>query len=59
MPGDRVVMDGADRLRDGAKLSIAASEELKEGADGAPAPGGVLQKSGSPKDTGGRSGGIP
>jgi membrane fusion protein, multidrug efflux system len=32
-PGDRVIVDGADRLRDGAKVLIAAAED---GSDGRP-----------------------
>jgi multidrug efflux system membrane fusion protein len=47
-PGDRVVTDGADRLRDGAKVSIPASTPpAPAGSDkGKAAPGGNGDKSG-------------
>ncbi|MEJ0095965.1 MAG: efflux RND transporter periplasmic adaptor subunit [Methylocella sp.] len=38
VPGDRVVVDGADRLRDGAKVSVpAANGDAAASAQGAPA----------------------
>ncbi|MFZ0374891.1 MAG: efflux RND transporter periplasmic adaptor subunit [Xanthobacteraceae bacterium] len=37
-PGDRVVIDGTDRLRDGLRVSVAP--EAGEAAGAAPAPGG-------------------
>jgi membrane fusion protein, multidrug efflux system len=43
-PGDRVVVDGADRLRDGAKVLISAAE----GSNGLPADGETPDKSGRP-----------
>ena len=45
--GDTVVIDGTDRLSDGAKISFAAP------AAGATAPGGGAQKSGSRKKSAG------
>ncbi|MGH6862734.1 MAG: efflux transporter periplasmic adaptor subunit, partial [Methylocella sp.] len=41
-PGDRVVVDGADRLRDGAKVLISAAD----GSNGGPADGEMPGKSG-------------
>jgi membrane fusion protein, multidrug efflux system len=43
-PGDRVVVDGADRLRDGAKVLISTAE----GSNGGPADGETPAKSGHP-----------
>ncbi|MGH7000210.1 MAG: efflux RND transporter periplasmic adaptor subunit, partial [Stellaceae bacterium] len=43
-PGDRVVVDGADRLRDGAKVLISAPE----GSNSGPADGETPDKSGHP-----------
>jgi membrane fusion protein, multidrug efflux system len=43
-PGDRVVVDGADRLRDGAKVLISTAE----GSNGGPAEGETPAKSGHP-----------
>ncbi|QBR71744.1 efflux transporter periplasmic adaptor subunit [Beijerinckiaceae bacterium] len=37
-PGDRVVVDGADRLRDGAKVLIASGNSTDHGAAPPPAP---------------------
>jgi membrane fusion protein, multidrug efflux system len=36
-PGDRVVVDGADRLRDGAKVLVSAAEGFNGGATARPA----------------------
>ena len=62
-PGDRVVVDGADRLRDGAKVLVSTAEGSNGGgtagaADGA-APGKSHHKSQHPSDHGGNSGGQP
>ena len=42
-PGDRVVIDGTDRLRDGMKVAVAA-ESGQPAAGTAPAPGGKPNK---------------
>jgi multidrug efflux system membrane fusion protein len=44
-PGDRIVIDGADKLRDGAKINVRA--EAGTGTSAAPAPG--ADKSGGKK----------
>jgi membrane fusion protein, multidrug efflux system len=36
-PGDRVVVDGADRLRDGAKVLVSAAEASNGGGTARPA----------------------
>jgi len=38
-PGDKVVIDGADRLRDGAKVEVIASDPTKRPGADAPAGG--------------------
>ncbi len=43
-PGDRVVVDGADRLRDGAKIFIAAADGVAVGAPAAGEGGGAKGK---------------
>ena len=43
-PGDRVVVDGLDRLRDGAKVFIAASDGVAVGAPDAAASGAADAK---------------
>ena len=43
-PGDRVVVDGLDRLRDGAKVFIAASDGVAVGAPDAAAAGAADAK---------------
>jgi membrane fusion protein, multidrug efflux system len=43
-PGDRIVVDGADRLRDGAKVLISTAE----GSNGGPSDGETPAKSGHP-----------
>lgn len=48
-PGDRVVVDGADRLRDGAKVLIPASGDVSDGRPTPPADGETPAKNGSPK----------
>jgi multidrug efflux system membrane fusion protein len=48
-PGDRVVIDGADRLRDGAKVLIPASGDVSDGRPTQPADGETPAKNGSPK----------
>jgi multidrug efflux system membrane fusion protein len=61
-PGDRVVVDGADRLRDGAKVLVSAAEGSNGGgtrpAD-AVAPGKKRLPSQQPSEHGGHSGGKP
>src|ERR1700730_15226891 len=61
-PGDRVVVDGADRLRDGAKVLVSAAEGSNGGgtrpAD-AVAPGKKRLPSQHPTAHGGHSGGKP
>jgi multidrug efflux system membrane fusion protein len=48
-PGDRVVTDGTDRLRDGAKVTVPAPKDAAAGTPGAapaaPAPGGGQHRS--------------
>jgi multidrug efflux system membrane fusion protein len=44
-PGDRIVVDGADRLRPGMKVSISASKEPDGGAIARPTDGRESQKS--------------
>jgi multidrug efflux system membrane fusion protein len=39
-PGDTVVVDGADRLKDGAKISIPAATKLSFGKGGHKGHGG-------------------
>lgn len=39
-PGDRVVTDGADKLRDGAKVEVITPGKHQGGANGEPKPGG-------------------
>jgi multidrug efflux system membrane fusion protein len=59
-PGDRVVVDGADRLRDGAKVLISAADGSNGGGTAQPAdaaaPGKSHHKSQHPS---GQSGGQP
>ena len=56
-PGDRVVVDGTDRLRDGAKISIIAKSN---GEPARPANGETPDKAGSPsKHRRGKSSGEP
>jgi multidrug efflux system membrane fusion protein len=38
-PGDRIVIDGADKLRDGAKINVRAPTDATKAPDGAPAQG--------------------
>jgi membrane fusion protein, multidrug efflux system len=59
-PGDRVVVDGADRLRDGAKVLVSSAEGSNGGgpADAA-APGKSHHKSQPLSEHGGQSGGPP
>jgi len=47
--GRRVVVDGADRLRDGAKVLIPASGDVSDGRPTPPADGETPAKNGSPK----------
>jgi membrane fusion protein, multidrug efflux system len=47
-PGDRVVVDGTDRLRDGAKVLIAASGDGSDGQPAPPADGETPDKNGPP-----------
>ena len=55
-PGDRVVVDGADRLRDGAKVLIAAGGEGSDGRAAQPADAAPRDKSGpSNPHSGGQS----
>jgi multidrug efflux system membrane fusion protein len=62
-PGDRVVVDGADRLRDGAKVLVSAADGSNAGGKARPAdaaaPGKSHHKSQHPSDHGGQSGGRP
>src|SRR3984893_10074066 len=55
-PGDRVVVDGADRLRDGAKVLVSAAEGSNGGGTAdAPAPGQKRLPSQHPSEHGGAS----
>ncbi len=62
-PGDRVVVDGADRLRDGAKVLVAAAEGPNGGGKARPtdaaAPGKSHHKSQHPSEHGGQAGAQP
>ena len=46
-PGESVVTDGADRLRDGAKVTLAPAEPAASAAAGPPQPQGQRQRQGS------------
>jgi membrane fusion protein, multidrug efflux system len=62
-PGDRVVVDGADRLRDGANVLVSAAEGSNGGGTARPtdaaAPGEKRLPSRHPSEHGGPSGGQP
>ncbi len=62
-PGDRVVVDGADRLRDGAKVLVSAAEGSNGAGKARPAAAAAPGKNRLPKphpsERGGRSGGQP
>jgi multidrug efflux system membrane fusion protein len=62
-PGDRVVVDGADRLRDGAKVLVSAAGGSNGGGTARPAdavaPGKKRLPSPYPSEHGGHSGGPP
>jgi len=63
-PGDRVVVDGADRLRDGAKVLVSAAEGASNGGatarpPDAVAPGKKHLPSQHPSERGGPSRGPP
>jgi membrane fusion protein, multidrug efflux system len=46
-PGENVVIDGADRLRDGAKVTIASPQPAASAAEGPPQPKAQHQREGS------------
>jgi multidrug efflux system membrane fusion protein len=46
-PGENVVIDGADRLRDGAKVTIAPPQPAAPAAEGQPQPQDQQQRQGS------------
>jgi multidrug efflux system membrane fusion protein len=48
-PGDRVVVDGSDRLRDGAKVLIVASGDKADGQAAQPAGSETPDKNGPSK----------
>jgi multidrug efflux system membrane fusion protein len=54
-PGDRVVVDGADRLREGSRISLRDPNSNQA----APAGGGAPKRSGSPKESSKGSKGSP
>ncbi|MDQ6869306.1 MAG: efflux RND transporter periplasmic adaptor subunit [Pseudomonadota bacterium] len=62
-PGERVVVDGADRLRDGAKVLVSAAEGSNGGGTPPPAdaaaPGKKRLPSQHPSEHGGQFGGPP
>jgi multidrug efflux system membrane fusion protein len=62
-PGDRVVIDGADRLRDGAKVLVSAAEGSNGGGTARPAdataPGKKRLPNQHPSEHGGHSGDQP
>jgi membrane fusion protein, multidrug efflux system len=58
-PGDRVVVDGADRLREGAKVSIITTDGSIGGATARPADNPQLGKSQPKSEQGSRSGDRP
>ncbi|MGH6811156.1 MAG: efflux RND transporter periplasmic adaptor subunit [Methylocella sp.] len=62
-PGDRVVVDGTDRLRDGAKVLISTADGSNGGGTARPAdaaaPGESHHESQHPSEHGGHSGGQP
>src|SRR5271167_1839726 len=45
-PGESVVIDGTDRLRDGAKVTLAPAQPATPAAEGQPQPPGQRQKQG-------------
>ena len=45
-PGESVVTDGADRLRDGAKVTIASPQPAASAAESQPPPQGQRQRQG-------------
>ena len=47
-PGDRIVIDGADKLRDGAKINVRAEADAGAAAS-RPPPAGDPDKSGGGK----------
>ena len=66
-PGDKVVLDGGDKLRDGAKVEVVSAEQRRQGqaaAEGKPGGRGKWRKDGTPgmgeaTGTGGAPGGGP
>jgi multidrug efflux system membrane fusion protein len=46
-PGERVVIDGTDRLRDGAKVTLAPAQPAAPAAEGPAQPQGQRQRQGS------------
>ncbi len=66
-PGDKVVLDGGDKLRDGAKVEVVSAEQRRQGqapAEGKPGGRGKWRKDGTPgmgeaPGTGGAPGGGP
>jgi multidrug efflux system membrane fusion protein len=46
-PGERVVIDGTDRLRDGAKVTISSPQPAASAAETPPQPRAQGQKEGS------------
>ncbi len=60
VPGERVVIDGADRLRAGATLLISSGDEVSEGSAAGGSTAGVeSRKSQLPSEAARRSGGEP
>mgnify|MGYP002364736311 FL=1 len=50
-PGDKVVLDGGDKLRDGAKVEVVSAEQRRQGqapAEGKPGGRGKWRKDGAP-----------
>ncbi|HEY8031999.1 MAG TPA: efflux RND transporter periplasmic adaptor subunit [Methylocella sp.] len=58
-PGDRVVVDGADRLRDGARVLVAPAERSNGGGPADAAAPGEKHLSSQPSKHGGQSGSQP
>jgi multidrug efflux system membrane fusion protein len=56
-PGDRIVVDGADKLRDGAKINVRAATDANAPAGAANAPAGAAKTPPDPNSGQDKSGG--
>jgi multidrug efflux system membrane fusion protein len=57
-PGDRIVVDGADKLRDGAKINVRAAADATAPAGAANAPAGAAKTPPDPTSGQDKSGGA-